>query len=317
MQSRRSAFTLVELLVVVSIISLLISILLPALRNAREQSKAVVCLANLKRLGTGVALYLNYNGDRFPPFRLKHGRPDDPEFYVNYFHREKPRWQWFVDADYVGPVISPIPFRAEIQATGSFGDNSVGAGGESGREMTNDYFVCPSLQGEYARNIRNGAYGYNYQYLGNSRQHTDPSKWDNYPIDSGWIRATGTTVLMADSRGASPRHGKHSYTLDPPRLAVEKNAQRFGPHGPDDADPGVDPTLYGFSPVEMRHSGTGNVIFVDTHAEPARHRQLGYHLDDGGVPVPIDPDAVGNNHSATNRIWTGLGRDDLAGTLRP
>lgn len=180
-----------------------------------------------------------------------------------------------------------------------------------------DYFTCPSLQGEYARNIRNGAYGYNYQYLGNSRQHTDPGKWDNYPIDSGWIRATGTTVLMADSRGASPRHGKHSYTLDPPRLAIEKNAQRFGPHGPDDADPGVDPTLYGFSPVEMRHGGVGNVIFVDTHAEPARHRQLGYHLDDGGVPVPIDPDAVGNNHSATNRMWTGLGRDEHAGTLRP
>jgi prepilin-type N-terminal cleavage/methylation domain-containing protein/prepilin-type processing-associated H-X9-DG protein len=64
---RRRGFTLVELLVVISIIALLISILLPSLKRARDSAKAVKCAANLKGVGTAIATYLAENQGVFPP----------------------------------------------------------------------------------------------------------------------------------------------------------------------------------------------------------------------------------------------------------
>ena len=51
------AFTLIELLVVISIITLLISILLPVLGNARENTKRVYCLSNLRQIGVASHTY--------------------------------------------------------------------------------------------------------------------------------------------------------------------------------------------------------------------------------------------------------------------
>ena len=60
------AFTLIELLVVVAIIDLLISVLLPSLKTAREQAKTVTCVANLKQIGNAAVAYLENEKDRFP-----------------------------------------------------------------------------------------------------------------------------------------------------------------------------------------------------------------------------------------------------------
>jgi prepilin-type N-terminal cleavage/methylation domain-containing protein len=52
------AFTLIEVLVVVSIIALLLSIMMPSLREVRRISKRTVCQKNLDQIGVGMQAYL-------------------------------------------------------------------------------------------------------------------------------------------------------------------------------------------------------------------------------------------------------------------
>jgi len=61
--------TLLETLVVVGIAVLLLALLLPILTRAREASREVACIANLRQLGNGFRLYANEEGQLpYPAF---------------------------------------------------------------------------------------------------------------------------------------------------------------------------------------------------------------------------------------------------------
>jgi len=210
-------------------------------------------------------------------------------------------------------VVDPSPFRRDGHIP--FGDWTHARANPL--KMTVDVFSCPALvEPEFQKNIRDGAFGYNYQYLGNTRTDTTITRWDNFAVRLHEIKAPAQTVTLADSRGFGPKHGEHSYTLDPPRLATEKNAKRFGP-APSPTGAFV-PQAY--SPAENRHVGRANVVFADAHGESMTLAELGYEVSDGvenypghkkGEPVPIRETEDGP-YKANNHLWNGKGSDEVA-----
>ena len=66
MKKAKKAFTLIELLVVIAIIAVLLAVLFPALRMAKEHGKRLLCGINLKTIGTALAMYAEQNDDGVP-----------------------------------------------------------------------------------------------------------------------------------------------------------------------------------------------------------------------------------------------------------
>jgi prepilin-type N-terminal cleavage/methylation domain-containing protein/prepilin-type processing-associated H-X9-DG protein len=64
---KRKAFTLVELLVVISIIAILLAVLMPALSAAREVAKSVICRTNMHNISMNYRLFANENNGALPP----------------------------------------------------------------------------------------------------------------------------------------------------------------------------------------------------------------------------------------------------------
>ena len=68
-RGRSRGFTLIELLVVIAIIALLVSLLMPSLRHAKDLAKQSICGAHLKQVGTALHLYIPDNEDWMPGYQ--------------------------------------------------------------------------------------------------------------------------------------------------------------------------------------------------------------------------------------------------------
>ncbi len=94
MSSGRRAFTLIELLLVISIIAGLLATLLPSLADARSSTTETVCASRLRQIGGGLGMYLGDHGDVYPA-------TDDPVSEDPFY------WLWMGRGfrRYVGPYL--------------------------------------------------------------------------------------------------------------------------------------------------------------------------------------------------------------------
>jgi prepilin-type N-terminal cleavage/methylation domain-containing protein/prepilin-type processing-associated H-X9-DG protein len=110
--NRQRGFTLIELLVVIAIIALLMGILMPVLRKAREQGRDVVCRNNLRQIGFGANFYADHY-DLYIPRSAEWGGNIKPWFqlFMPYL-AQKP-----IDDDYRNVEIFRCPSYPDKEQT--------------------------------------------------------------------------------------------------------------------------------------------------------------------------------------------------------
>lgn len=75
------AFTLAELLVVIAVVATLLAIMIPLVRNARDESRKTACVSNLRQIGIGIAAYAADHDGKIPYGPAAQGFNNAGNFY--------------------------------------------------------------------------------------------------------------------------------------------------------------------------------------------------------------------------------------------
>lgn len=185
----RRGFTLIELLVIIAVISLLMAVLAPVLRNSREKGRSALCCSNIRQLGFAMAAYQS-QAQSFP-YGFKYLTIAPPGGYAGKANYDKMGWWWF---NYIGRFYDR-------------GDNKIGI------------LQCPSknVQNEsLKRNILCGNYGVNQSICRSSFGNSKETEFVGYPLMPSEISRPSDTLLIVDAGYALIKWWH--VTLDPPQV---------------------------------------------------------------------------------------------------
>ncbi len=217
----RGAFTLIEVLVVVAIIALLMAILLPALREARDQTRVTMCLTNLHDFGTAMFQYSNQYDPYFPlaPYigsSIYCDRPGaDDNLFVLYLTRMAPNVNTFTCPATKHRIRKPYKITKEADSGGT--RFNIYCDPKS-NQVRNDFEMHAMLVYETVQDKPNpgpqlvNGFGTSYEYSGwvDAQTDTEPKFWYPWkkkpgkveravPMSTRSIKFPAREVLMQDA----------------------------------------------------------------------------------------------------------------------
>ena len=228
----RRAFTLIETLATIAIISLLVGMLAPALSSARESAHAGLCAANLRQLQIATSFYADDHREAYPPGAAN-------------FTANLHRWHGSRSstAEAFTPAGSPLADYLESDAVN-----------HALRECPTFAPDAEALRAQGAGfETAAGGYGYNNAFVGVVRKRS-ASGWtvadDTAGSRTDRFHRPAATIALTDAAFLAGRLIEYSFAE--PRV------------WPDYPDYSPDPSIH------FRHAGAANIVWLDAHVSRDR-----------------------------------------------
>jgi len=253
---KKEAFTLIELLVVIAVISILMAILVPALRKARDQGRRIVCTSNVRTLITAWYMYQSDNDGKLvngnvpesdlfedppegacwaepPQDRAGHYRGDSDPTLEDELRGIK-RGALYPYAKAVDVYRCPADDRKRISDKANFRSYSI-AGGMNGEERYEDRYTGRAIT-KYSE-MRNPATKYVFVEEADTREWNMGS-WIIYPTGDSWCDPLtfwhGNRSCLGWADGHAEMHRwLDEDTLEMAEFYAEGNWNYYAPDSPD------------------------------------------------------------------------------------